>query len=439
MTRPFCLSRLSRVSRFKRNTLHVLPLAVGLVWAASSHAASFALSEENGSGLGNAYAGAGAVAEDASTIWFNPAGMTYLPQGNSLSLAATVLHRRLVFTDTGTNRVNPLIPLGDNGGNGAGTSVIPAGYWSYAVSPQWRVGLGVSVPFGNKTDWDDGFIGRYQGTLSDVKGINVNPSLAWKINDVVSLGFGASWMKFDADLRNKVPIVAGFSYLGDAEVKLKGDDTAWTYNLGAMFQVSPKTRVGLSYRSRAKFRLEGTVQVSSPFGTTSQDANVSIKLPATWSISTAHTLNDRWEMMGDLTHTGWSSLPGLVVMNSAGTTLSDESLGYKGRWRVGLGTNYKLDERWKLRFGVAYDKTPVPDEAFRVVRLPDTNRTWVSVGARWGITGNSSVDVGYAHIFFKDGSINRQTVIGGTPTAQFVVGDFKTSADLFALQYNASF
>jgi len=123
------------------------------------------------------------------------------------------------------------------------------------------------------------------------------------------------------------------------------------------------------------------------------------------------------------------------VVDSAGTTLVNEPLGYKNSWRVGLGANYKLDERWKLRFGVAYDRTPVPDEASRIVRLPDTNRTWVSVGARWGITSNSSLDVGYAHIFFKEGSINRQT----TSTPQFVIGDFKTSADLFSLQYNASF
>jgi len=151
-----------------------------------------------------------------------------------------VLHRRLVFTDTGSTRVNPLIPLGDNGGDAGGTSVIPAAYWSYAVSPQLRLGLGVSVPFGNKTDWDDGFIGRYQGTLSDIKTININPSFAWRINDMVSLGFGTSHLKLDADLRSRAPIIVpGLGYLGDADVKLKGDDTTWTYNLGAMFQLSP--------------------------------------------------------------------------------------------------------------------------------------------------------------------------------------------------------
>ncbi len=434
-------------SGFHKFNRRLMPVLVGLSCASASvnmaHAASFALAEQSGAGLGNAYAGGGAVAEDASTVWFNPAGMSYLPEGHSIALGAVVLNRKLTFSDTGSSKVNPLIPLGDNGGNAGGTSTIPSGYYAFRVSPQLAFGLGVSAPYGNRTDWGSNFIGRYQGTYSDIKAININPSVSWKLNDMVSLGFGVSHLKLEADLRSKAPIVVaapGPTYLGDASIKLKGDDSDWGYNLGAMFQISPTTRVGLTYRSGNKLKLGGSLQVSSAFAATSnQDVSVAIKLPDTWSVSVFQALDGRWEGMGDLTRTGWSSLPALTVLNGSGTTLSNEALNYKNAWRVGLGANYKMSDSLKLRFGVAYDKTPIPDDASRVVRLPDSDRTWLSTGAQWKINKSSALDVGYSHIFFKAGSINRPTVISGNATAQSVIGDFDTRADLLSVQYSASF
>ncbi len=425
-----------------RHRLSLLTISLlSLFCASGAEASSFALAEANGSGLGNAYAGGGAVAEDASTVWFNPAGMTYLPQGNSIAISAVILHRTLDFSDKGSTRVNPLIPLGDNGGDAGGTSAIPSAYYSFSVSPQLRLGLGLSAPFGNRTEWDDTFIGRYQGTYSDIKAININPSVAWRINDMVSLGFGVNHIKFEADLRSKAPIVvAGPTYVGDASVKLKGDDSDWTYNLGAMFQISPSTRVGVTYRSASKLKLDGSVLVTSAVApASSQVASVAIKLPDTWSLSVFQTVNEKWDMMGDLTRTGWSSLPALTVKNSAGTTISNEPLNYRDSWRVGLGLNYKVDSQLKLRFGTAYDKTPIPDDASRVVRLPDTHRTWLSAGAQWKLNNTSTLDVGYSHIFFKDGSINRGTTLNGAATAQRVIGDFTTKANLLSVQYSSSF
>ena len=116
-------------------------------------AAGFALQNQNGAGTGNAFAGAAAAAEDASTVYFNPAGMLLLPKGHNITGAVTFLDRSVEFSDRGTARLVPFA-LGSDGGDGGSLAIVPAAYWSYAVSPDLAVGLGVGPTFGNKTEFD---------------------------------------------------------------------------------------------------------------------------------------------------------------------------------------------------------------------------------------------------------------------------------------------
>lgn len=409
----------------------VMRFAVAMATASASVsvlASGFALQNQNGAGSGSAFAGQAAVAEDASTIFFNPAGMTRLPAGHSVSLAATALSRSLEFANNGTNPLGAF-PAGGNGGDAGGTSLIPAGYYSYAVSPALRFGLGISAPFGNKTEWESMFAGRFQGSYSEIKSVNINPSVAYAVNDRLSLGFGVNWLELKADLRSVLPLA------GEPLSKLDGKGDDWGYNFGLLWQLSPAMRLGLSYRSTVKVGLEGTATVPAPV-----PVRAEIKLPDTLSLSLHQRLSDRWEMMGDWTWTGWSSLPALTVMSRAtGALISSEQLGFRDSWRLGFGGAYRYDDAWKVRFGIAYDRTPAPDMVARTVRLPDSDRWWFSVGARWQFAPRSSLDLGYTHIFFEDERINRPTLAGGLPTGQFVRGLFETSADLFSLQLNHSF
>lgn len=409
--------------------MKLISALVLLAFAGTASASGFQLQNQTGSGNGNAFAGAAATAEDAGTIFFNPAGMTYLPEGSNVALAGTILQRSLKFNNTGTNQLIP--PLGTNGGDAGGVAFIPAGYYAYSISPALRVGLGVSPTFGNRTEYDSDFMGRFQGTMSDIQGININPSVAYRLNDVVSLGFGLNFTHASMEIE-------GAS--GAGKVQYKGTDWGYGYNLGAMFQVSPSTRLGLSYRSQTKVELDGDFKQNGATSTVPPGAGTKIRatLPDTFSLAVSQKLSDRWEMLGDVTWTGWSSVPELKLDFNNGTS-SREALGFKDTWRIGLGANYQLSDAWKLRFGVAHDKSPVPNAELRTVRLPDADRTWLSFGAKYKLSNTSSLDFGYTHIFFKDESINRRTLNNGAPTAQFVRGNYDISANLLSVQYNMNF
>lgn len=232
--------------------LFFFPVIGGMLVASHAHASGFALPNQNGSGAGYAYAGAAAVAQDASTIFFNPAGMTYLAPGHQVAGALSIPVSSVRFKDTGSTAF-PGSPLGDNGGQAGGVSVIPAGYWSMSINPVLRVGLGVSPTFGSVTDWSKTFIGRYQGTSSEITAINANPSIAWRMNNVISLGAGFNIVRFDADLKGMAPVPPPL----DPRTKLTGSDIGFGYNLGAMLQVTPATRLGITYRSTVSLKADG--------------------------------------------------------------------------------------------------------------------------------------------------------------------------------------
>ncbi|WP_415037152.1 OmpP1/FadL family transporter [Azonexus sp.] len=428
-----------------RLTLRLLPGLIGLAFAGSASASGFQLQNQNAAGTSVAYAGAAAVAEDASTIYFNPAGMTYLPMGHSISLGATAIQRSVRFSNTGTSPMPVLTaagaptglfhPVGSNGGNGGGTSVVPAFYYSYAITPALRAGVGVSVTYGSETEYKDNFAGRFSGKYTSIHQINLNPSIAYKVNDLLSVGFGVNFAKSEIEFRQHTPIS-----LAGPEAKLKGDDTAWGWNVGVMLQPTEQTRVGLTYRSKIKFDLEGNLQIPA-FGR-NNDIEASLETPDNFSLAVSHKLNDRWELLADATWTGWSSVGALIPVfaDTKGRATAPLRYNFEDTWRFGLGVKHQLNDAWNLRAGVAYDESPVPDSKHRTMTVPDSDRTWLAFGARWKVNQNASLDFGYARIFFKDADTAR-TVTNTTEavTLQTVRGKFKTHANLYSVQLNYNF
>lgn len=414
--------------------LKVMCGALGLAFSGATLASGFALQNQTGSGNGNAFAGAAAAAEDAGTIFFNPAGMMNLPAGHHLTLAGTLLDRSIDFTNKGTSILSF---TGTNGGDAGGLALIPAGYFSYQLSPGVRIGLGVSPTFGNVTEYDRNFIGRFSGYYADLKQININPSIAFKVSDALSLGFGLNWAKSEVEFRQMVPVGVATQTLAT----LKGDDDAWGWNAGLMWQISNATRLGIAYRSTIEFDLEGDQNVAgipaSSFAIRSE-----LETPDTFSVALSHQLNERLQLLADYTWTGWSSVRSLPVIHAAsGTRINALSYNFEDTWRVGIGANYRLNDQWLLRFGIAHDKAPVEREADRTMTLPDSDRTWLSFGAKWAMSKDGSLDFGYSHIFFKDASTARAVAYPGAQAAfnHTVRGDIETSADLLSVQYNHKF
>lgn len=432
------------------------------VLAPAAWASGFALQNQNGSGNGNAFAGAAAAAEDAGTIFFNPAGMAQLGEGDNVSLAGTIIDRSIKFTNNGSTAnatalgtIAPL-PSTSNGGDAGGVALVPAGYWSHALNNRTWLGLGISPTFGNKTEYDFNFVGRNAGYFADMQQININPSVAFKPIDALSLGFGIDIAHNMTHFKQGYPITAApnvaacpglptCAALNSADnfADIKGDAWGYGYNLGAMYTITPATRLALTYRSQIKFDLEGTYHVNAPvaggavFG--NHDIKATLKTPDSASLAISQKLGDQLELLADATWTGWSVVDTIKVYDkNTGSLVTSLSYNFKDTWRYGIGLNYQLNDAWKLRTGVAYDQAPVKSDADRTMTLPDSDRTWLSFGARYAFSKASSVDIGYTHLFFKNASTAR-AVTTSLGTVETIRGDFKTSADLFSAQYNMKF
>ena len=422
----------------KSNRIMRVSVALALAGcAAGASAAGFQLMEQNASGLGNAYAGQAAAAENASTIFFNPAGMSLLP-GAQITGSINLIRPSAKFTDSGASR-SPIgggtaAPAGGgNGSDAGGLNFVPDAYFSYQLSPSIWAGVGISAPFGLKTEYDSNFIGRFQSQKTQLKTYDINPSIAWKVNDAVSLGAGLSYQNANFKLDRSFSLVAAAT---PQTVDLS--DRQWGWNLGAMFSPGSNTRIGLSYRSSIGYHLTGGVNVQGVAGfPTTASANV--RLPATTSLALSQMLNDKWQILADATFTQWSSIKAIPLVLASGAVGDTFNFQFRDSWRAGIGANYRWTPEFMLKLGVAYDQTPVTDQ-FRTTSLPDNDRTWLSIGGKWAASKQSTVDFGYAHLFLSNSSINqlRGTALAGGQQGN-VVGTYKNSVDILSVQYTYSF
>lgn len=429
------------------NSINVIPALILVAFSGGVSASGFQLLEQNASGLANAYAGSAAVADNASTIYFNPAGMTQL-QAREVSGGLSVVKPSFSFDNRGSS-VGALAGTGD-GGDAGGWAFIPNGYLSWALSKDLYIGVGVGAPFGLKTEYDDRWIGAAQSSKFEVKTYNINPSIAYRVNEVVSLGAGVSWQKLDAEYIRLAGTTAGTSRV-TATMNL--DDTAWGWNLGALFTLSPSTKVGVSYRSRVKYTAEGDVNLTGNGtalgnGTATalinsgrqSDVSADITLPDTFIMSVTQKLSDKWEMLGDVSWTGWSSIPRVEIMRTSGSLDGNNAqtleTNFQDTWRVALGANYQYNDAWKLKFGIAYDETPVKGASTRLTAMPDNDRVWFSFGAQWAPDKASRLDLGVSYIYMDDSRINNNQTADGRGQ---VTGDYDASIWLLGAQYSMSF
>jgi long-chain fatty acid transport protein len=453
--------------------------ALAMACIGQAHGAAFALQEQSGSQLGNAFAGGAASAEDASTIWSNPAGMSRL---TSAQVAAAVHFITPSFRFRNDGSVAAAFqPLGSEGGDAGSVNVAPNLYIAVPINRQWAVGLGINAPFGLVTEYDRDWIGRFQGIKSDVRTINVNPAVSWRVADNFAVGVGIDWQRVDAEFTSManysagiaqaaqqgaaaglipaaaVPsILAGTPGLG-AFTRVKGNDSAWGWNAGLLWDVTPQTRVGAQYRSAIKYKVAGNVSFDLPglpalppalapvvgqlaSAVNAQLANggitADIKLPDIANVSVFSRLNDRWDVMGDIQYTHWSVLKDLTFVRTNGTVLASTPENFDDVWRYSVGANYHYNDAWMFRGGLAFDQSPV-NTTDRTPRLPDADRTWVSVGAQYAINRNLKADAGFTYIFVKSPDISQNA--GSTARNGLIQGHYDTSVTIFSAQLTYSF
>ena len=422
----------------------LIPLVAAGLASGQAAAAGFQLLEQNASGIGNSYAGSAAVAENASTIFFNPAGMTQL-KDREISVGMSAVRPTFKFSDRGSSSLGAFASAGE--GNDAGSwAFIPNAYMSWALTKNLYAGLGIGAPFGLVTEYNDPWVGAAQAIKFDIKTMNLNPSLAYRINDKISVGGGLNYQKMKVEYIRRAAVgpVTPLNVAGTSAT-LSADNDAWGWNVGALFTLSPTTKVGVSYRSSIKHDLKGDLSVSGPAAganaaLTTGAAKADVELPETFILSVTQHLNEKWEMLGDVSWTGWSSIPKVDIVRTAGAlngvTVQTLDTKFRDTWRFALGANYRLNEQVKLKFGVAYDQTPVQSDQHRLVSLPDSNRTWLSTGAQIKVAKDSLVDLGVAYLRVGESHIdNDQTALGRGRVA----GVYDARVWILGAQYSMAF
>jgi len=424
-----------------------LAAALVLLAPATALAGGMALTTQNGSQIGNGYSG-GAAAEDASTVYFNPAGLAFLEHGQVVASASWVKFDTQFANDGSTT--GGLVPTaGTNSGDAGEDRLIPVAYMAYPISKTFVLGAGVSAPYGLATNYRSDWVGRYHALKSELVTINTSLAASLRLTPQLSIGLGIDHQTADAELSNALDLglagfVAGIPGFGpgsaDATVRIKGDDSDTGFNVGVLFEFMAGTRVGVHYRSRMEYELRGDARftdVAAPFAPVFADQAVTapLAMPEVYSVSFFHHLSPDLALYADWSMWAWSCFDRLTVdFENPATPDFDQIQDWKNASIYSVGARWQKSERLTLRAGLVYNETPVPNESRRTARIPDSDRTWLCFGAGWQFNDQIRGEIGYAHLFFKDASIANDDGAG-----HLLVGRYESSADILSAQVNWSY
>lgn len=413
------------------NTLAVVLLVSSCQQAS---AGAFQLHEQSITYLGNAYSGTASTAEDASTLYYNPAGLKEL-SNNQVVVSGAYYHGRINLYDArATNNVGSNV-IANTTYHPASNAIIPGLHLSANINKKWAVGFGVNAPFGLNTRYNNGSIARYMATISKISTINLTPAIAYKINNQFSVGAGFDAMRLSATISSAIHFVAPSA--ADGYVNNYANGWTYGYHVGVLFKPTSDTKMGLVYYSIFNPHLKGHVDTAAyPLAAKPTTLTSDVKLPDRLVYSITHQYSDSWTAMGDVELVHWSRLSDLRINYNTGSFALEE-LQYKNTIRVALGANYKYSQPLMFKGGIGFDQSPVRPQ-FRTARLPDSDRFWLGFGAKYKFNKYISLDAAYAHLFCKHANIAEVGVVPND-TKKSLYGNYRSSADLVGVQLTWNF
>lgn len=404
----------------KLNKFLMSAAASTLLLCASSgaNAAGFYIQEQSVSGLGNAFAGQSAQPRDASILFYNPAGMTYLPGGN-VNVGVHVLVPDSDIENNGTTLPAGAPASTGSGGNPYDATPVPNAYITKQITDSFWLGLGISAPFGLSNEYNAGWFGRYDSTESELATIDISPSAAYKFNDWLSVGGSLIIQHASAELKNNIYTAGGT----DGTQSLEGDDVSIGWKAGVLLEPLQGTRVGIDYRSRVNHDLDGRLIIEgAPGANTNISGEAGLHLPDIATFSVAHDITDRLTLLGSASWFGWNSFEDIQVRTAAGTLLAPVTQNYQTTMAYSAGFDYKASDAWTFRAGYQFDETPTTDE-YRTTRTPDGDRHWFTAGTTYTMNDQWSFDLSAAYIDISEENINVTRNIAANPSQVMAKSD----------------
>ncbi|MBS9403048.1 TonB-dependent receptor [Halomonas sp. TRM85114] len=451
------------------NKLNKVSIAVAIastaLIASQASASGFQVREQSAKTLANAFSNAAAGAEDASFMAHNPAAIGNI-EGDQVAGGLAYIDANFELQDAEAYPTGAPPSLSyDRGGSrqGGETAVVPSFAAKTQLSDELDLGLAVYAPYGLSTKYDNDWIGRYHAIETELTTVDFQPTLNYRASDRLNLAVGLRAQYADATLSNAIDlggrgVQAGQlppQAIGNADgiAEVTGDDWGYGYILGALFQVTDQTRLGISYRSEIDLTLDGEARFSSddPAGQqvlagaqstntlTNGGGTADLTTPANLNLGVYHQLTDRLALMANAEWTEWSSFDELVVEFEDNTPNSRTEENWDNTWAFSVGANYALTPQWLLRAGLGVDESPVPSAEFRTPRVPDADRQWATLGATWMPTPELGITAGYMHVFGDDGGIDQDGLKEENQTRGNLAGTYEVSADVVALSVDYRF
>jgi long-chain fatty acid transport protein len=445
-----------------------LALAIcGALAFGQAHASGFQLKENSVKAMGRAFAGSATAGGDTSVVANNPAAMSTFKK-TTMQVDATMIDLSADFSGGGNAAAgSPLQQplLGGNGGDAGDSTVVPA---LSAVFPMGdsgvTVGAMLSAPFGLKTEYDAGWVGRYTAVQSEVKTMDFTLSAAFDFGSAVSFGLGLVYERAEATLSKSIdfgsricsinvalcvtpnPVQAPYGpQKNDGFIEVNGDDTGIGWIMGMHIHPSDNLAIGLSHRSEIDHTISGTADFTVPanvspllaIGAPGQfvdtPALASLTTPAVDTLSITYGINDSFTVMADVARTQWSSLQEVAIsfQNPAQQpNPAVEDFKWEDTTFTAIGGEWKLNDQFTLRAGYAEDSTPTHIET-RTPRLPDADRTWWSIGATWSPSESWELNAGYTKIEVDDPEIALSPSLATSGSS--LVGAYDSSVNLWGL------
>jgi long-chain fatty acid transport protein len=403
-----------------KNKFNRLSLAVAIAaaaFASQAHAGGYQINEQSVSGQGYGHAGRSSNVNDATIVFGNPAGMSFLDRAQ-VTAGGTYLNVNTDIKNASASRTGVDLSgespqpfsqniTGSSDGDIVPGTLVPFAFYAQPVNERLAFGFGVYAPFGSKTDYEDGFIGRNLGNYTELRVISAQPTVSYRFNEQWAIGAGITYNRVDGELHRQVanPFVAG-SPDADLDARIEGDDDGWGYNLGVMFQPVPETTLGLTYRSKVSYTLTGDYRATDPTGLLDlqaperlqRDAKLDLTTPETVNFSATQQMTDRLKLMAGASWTRWSQFEQIRVIDpNNGEVITEEPQSYSNAWAYSLGGEYQLNPQLALRAGITLDFTPTSDR-FRSARIPSDDRRIFSIGAGWSPTDDLTLDFAYSYL-----------------------------------------